>query len=83
MFAELRTLEIMWRKEEVVEELRKDQGTRSLRDYAENVIGCSPGYLSDVYNNRRDPGTDLLNHLNIEKTITVTYTPKEPKKWRK
>lgn len=70
----------MWRKEDVIEKLQKDQGDRSLRQYATD-IGCSPAYLSDVYNNRRDPGPKLLDHLNItsNKVTTVTYTEK---KWR-
>lgn len=65
----------MWRKKDVIEKLRKDQGERSLRGYASD-IGCSAAYLSDVYNGRRDPGPKLLDHLNLERqeTVTVTYT---------
>ena len=64
----------MWRKEDVVEQLKKDQGERSLRTYAAN-IGCSASYLSDVYNGNRDPGPKLLDHLNLERkeVVTVTY----------
>ena len=71
----------MWRKEDVIEKLKEDQGERSLRAYA-TAIGCSPAYLSDIYNNRRDPGKMVLDHLNITatKVTTVTYTER---KWRK
>ena len=71
----------MWRKEDVIEKLREDQGNRSLRTYA-TVIGCTAAYLSDIYNNRRDPGPMILDHLNLtaNKVTTVTYT--EKKKWR-
>jgi hypothetical protein len=64
----------MWRKEDVVEQLQKDQGERSLRSYA-TAIGCSASYLSDVYNGKRDPGQKLLDHLDLErkKVVTVTY----------
>lgn len=71
----------MWRKEDVIEKLREDQGDRSLRKYA-TAIGCTAAYLSDIYNNRRDPGPMILDHLNLtaNKVTTVTYT--EKKKWR-
>lgn len=71
----------MWRKEDVIEKLRQDQGTRSLRTYAKD-IGCSAAYISDIYNNRRDPGDLVLKHLGLqaEKVTTVTYTER---KWRK
>ena len=78
----LEYIRFMWRKEDVIDKLRKDQGKNTLRAYARS-LGISAGYLSDIYNNRRDPGADILDHLNIEKTVTVTYTPKEPMKWRK
>ncbi len=41
----------MWRKEDVVEMLKKDQGDRTLRAYA-TAVGCSASYLHDVYNGR-------------------------------
>lgn len=69
-----------WRKEEVIEKLKKDQGARSLRNYAETVFGCSPGYLSDVYNGKRDPGQTLLDHLNLE-PVTI-YVQKKDRRWR-
>ena len=74
----------MWRKEDVIEKLRKEQGERPLRDYA-TEIGCSAATLSQIYNNNRDPGDKILDHLGLTatKVTTVTYTPKEPRKWRK
>jgi transcriptional regulator with XRE-family HTH domain len=63
----------MWRKEEVVEELEKDKGDRSLRDYAA-AVGCSVGHLSDVFNGKRPPSEKLLDHLDLERERVVTYT---------
>jgi len=63
----------MWRKEDVVEQLRKEQGERSLRTYA-TAIGCSAAYLSDVYAGKRDPGPKLLRHLDLEREKVVTFT---------
>jgi hypothetical protein len=74
----------MWRKEDVIEQLKYEQGDRPLRDYA-TEIGCSAATLSLIYNNQRDPGEKILDHLGLEakKVTTVAYTPKEPRKWRK
>lgn len=72
----------MWRKEDVVQQLRSAQEKRklSLRSYA-STLGVSPSYLSDVYKGRRDPGPALLDQLGLErKTVTtVTYVKK---RWR-
>ena len=70
----------MWRKDEVVEMLRKKQGKDSLRKFAGRV-GCSAAYLSDVYRGKRDPGPKLLDHLNLqrEEVVTVTYVKR---RWR-
>lgn len=70
----------MWRKEDVVEMLKKDQGDRTLRAYA-TAVGCSASYLHDVYNGRRDPGPKLLDHLNLERKekVVVTY---QKRRWR-
>jgi hypothetical protein len=70
----------MWRKEDVVEQLRKEQGERSLRDYA-NDIGCSATYLSLVYNGKREPAGKLLDHLDLERKEikTVTY---QKRRWK-
>lgn len=71
---------LMWRKEDVIEELRKNQGELSLRKYATS-LGCSAAYLSDVYAGKRDPGKKLLDHLDLEcqKVVTKTYTRR---RWR-
>ena len=63
----------MWRKEDVIEKLKKEQGEGSLRSYARN-IGCSAAYLSDVYSGKREPGPKLLDHLDLECQITTTKT---------
>lgn len=71
---------IMWRKEDVIEMLKEDQGEQSLRSYA-TAVGCSAAYLSDVYNGRRDPGPKLLDHLGLERKekVTVTY---QKRRWK-
>lgn len=69
----------MWRKEEVVEKLKEDQGEQSLREYA-HTVGCSASYLNDVYSGRREPGPKLLDHLNLERKETVIYVQK--RRWR-
>lgn len=70
----------MWRKEDVVKELKRRQGKSSLRSYATN-LGCSAAYLSDLYRGRRDPGPLILDHLDLERQIvtTVTYVKR---RWR-
>jgi len=72
----------MWRREDVIEKLRQEQGDRPLRDYAAE-IGCSASTLSQIYNNNRDPGDKVLDHLNLtaNKITQVVYT--EKRKWRK
>jgi transcriptional regulator with XRE-family HTH domain len=64
----------MWRKEEmdetletdqVVGELKQDQGERSLREYASS-LGVSASYLSQVYNGVRPPSKDLVAHLDLK-----------------
>jgi lambda repressor-like predicted transcriptional regulator len=70
----------MWRKEEmdekletdqVVSELKQDQGERSLREYATS-LGVSASYLSQVYNGVRPPSENLVAHLDLKpKTIYV------------
>jgi hypothetical protein len=71
----------MWRKEEVVGQLKKKQGQRSLREYARS-IGCSAAYLSDVYLGRRAPGPKLLDELGLERQVVTKVTYKRKGKWR-
>jgi hypothetical protein len=64
----------MWRKEDVIAQLKAEQGERSLRSYA-TQFDCSAAYLSDIYKGKRDPGPKILKPLGLErktKTI-VTY----------
>jgi hypothetical protein len=70
----------MWRKEDVVERLKRDQGERSLREYAKAIV-CSPAYLSDVYLGRRNPGPKMLDHLDLE-AETVKVTTYRKRRWR-
>jgi len=70
----------MWRKEDVVEQLRKEQGDRPLRDYAKD-IGCSASYLSLVYTGKREPAGKLLDHLDLE-CVTVKTKTYQKRKWK-
>lgn len=68
----------MWRKEDVVAELKSKQGKRSLRSYARN-IECSASYLSDIYRGTRNPGPKILEALDLECEVTVTY---QKRRWK-
>ena len=61
---------------DVNSELRKAQGNRSLRKFADE-IHCSAAYLSDIYNGRRNPGPTILEYLGLRKIvrkhITIRY----------
>ena len=82
MYTKIAYSVVMWRKEDIIEKIVADKGDQSLRAYA-STVGCSPMYISDILNNRRDPGPRLLNHLGIEREITKTIVYKPKKKWRK
>ena len=69
----------MWRREDVVQKLKEDQGKQSLRQYAE-TLGCSASLLSQVYNGMREPSEELLNRLNLERETIVVYKPK--RRWK-
>jgi transcriptional regulator with XRE-family HTH domain len=69
----------MWRREDVIEKLRKDQGTRSLREYAD-VVGCSASLISQVYSGTREPSEELLDRLNLERETITVY--KSKRRWR-
>ena len=60
---------------EVLARLKKLQGDRSLRDFAE-ALGISAPYLSDIYLGHRGVGPKLLKILNLTKDeqVTVTYS---------
>jgi hypothetical protein len=70
----------MWRREDVIEQLKKKQGEQSLRSFAQ-TLGCSAPYLSDIYNGNRDPGPLILNELGLERRVEtiVTYVKR---RWR-
>lgn len=70
----------MWRKEDVVEQLKAKQKESGLsqRSYAKS-IGVTASCLNDVLTGRRDPGEKILNDLGLE--ATIIYQPRL--KWRK
>lgn len=71
----------MWRKEDVVRQLKKKQGTQSLRSFASS-IGCSAAYISDIYNDRREPGPKILDELGLEKQIVTTVQYVTKRRWK-
>lgn len=71
----------MWRKDDVVEKLRKEQGERPLREYA-SAIGCSAATLSLVYTGKREPAKKLLDHLNLECETVKTKIYREKRRWK-
>lgn len=79
MLSDLLNILFMWRREEVIEKLKEDQGDDSLRGYAAR-IGCTASYLSQVYNGVREPSEKLLDHLNLERETVTIYKPK--RRWR-
>ena len=50
-------------------ELRRLIESASQVDVAKQ-LGISPQYLSDVLNNRRQPGTAVLDGLGLERVLT-------------
>ena len=70
----------MWRKEDVIQQLKTSQGDRSLRAYAD-TLGCSPSYLCDLYNGNREPGEKILKQLGLAKKVTKTVTYVK-RRWR-
>lgn len=59
-------------KQQVIELMKKQQGKRAAREYAEE-LGISAVYLSDIYNGRRDPGRSVLEALHLERD--TVYRP--------
>jgi hypothetical protein len=53
-------------KDDVVKALRQAQASQTLRTFS-RTIGCSTAYLSDIYNNKREPGPKILDYLGITK----------------
>lgn len=58
--------------EEVIAMLKKEQGARSLREYA-GVLGITPGYLSDLYKGNRTPGQTILSRFGLAKKTVTLY----------
>ena len=58
---------------EINQMLRRLQGSRSLRKWAES-IDLSAAYLSDVLRGNRGPGPKLLKILKLRRTKTSTIT---------
>lgn len=52
------------------------KGLRSLaRDW-----GVTPSYLSDIVNDRRVPGPNILKHFGLKRNVVVYYTRTEASK---
>jgi hypothetical protein len=61
-------------QEEIIDLLKKEQGDRSLREFAP-IFKVTAGYISDIYNHRRRPGLKVLKYFGIVKKrrVTVDY----------
>lgn len=59
-------------KDQVIELLRKKQGSRSAKELADE-LEITPQYLSDIFLGRRDIGPAVLDKLGLERD--VTYRP--------
>ena len=64
-------------REQVIELLRKRQGSMTLKDFAAS-LGLSVGYINDVYCGNRCPGPSILQALGVEKVTTVDYREVKP-----
>ena len=58
-------------EEQVIAVIRKEQGERSLRQFAQE-LGISPAYLSDVYRGNRAPGPAILGRLGLVRRTTTS-----------
>jgi len=59
--------------EQMVEVLKKHQGTLSLRQFAEK-IGFSAAYVSDIMRGNRQAGRGILKKVGMTKTVTVSVS---------
>jgi transcriptional regulator with XRE-family HTH domain len=59
---------------QVIALMRKQQGERLAKDYAEE-LGISASYLSDIYKGKREPGATVLERLGLKKK--AGYVPVE------
>lgn len=53
---------------QVIRELKKRQNGESLRAFAAR-IGCSVGYLNDVFHGRREPGPKIAEFLGLRMEV--------------
>lgn len=53
--------------------IRENMIGKSLRSYALE-LGISAAYLSDVLNDKREPGPKILDALGLERETRVTHT---------
>lgn len=58
--------------DEVIGMLKKEQGAKSLREFA-GVIGITPGYLCDLYKGNRTPGETILSRFGLAKKTVTLY----------
>lgn len=63
-------------QEQVVQMMRKRQGTRTAKEFAEE-LGISPQYLSDIYGGKREPGPSVLDALKLERGLIYKPTVAE------
>ncbi len=55
-------------QDQVLKLLRDKQDGRTQKELAEE-IGCAPGYLSDVFSKRREPGAIILSYLTLKEDV--------------
>lgn len=58
--------------DDVLKELKRRQGKRSLRAIAAE-LGVTASYICDLHLRRRDPGPKILGPLGFTKTFEVKY----------
>lgn len=58
--------------------LRRQQGDQTAKDFAAE-LGVSQQYLSDIYNNRREPGEAITSALNVQRETRYVVNDKENK----
>jgi predicted transcriptional regulator len=63
------------KRAEVVALMRAEQGDMTLREYAK-ILHVTAAALSDIYNERRNPGPKILKRLKIcrKRVYIVEYT---------
>jgi len=55
-------------QDEFVALLRKKQGKRTAREFAEE-LGISAAYLSDIYHGKRYAGPAVLDRLGLQRAV--------------